>query len=109
MASLIKSALSNCPSTKVVTSGYSQGGMVVHNAFSAQGITSKQVSAAVIFGDPFNGQKVGDLPADKTKEYCASGDNVCSGSGSFAITQSHLSYGSNADDAAGWIVSTLGL
>jgi cutinase len=109
MASDVTTALKNCPSTKVVVSGYSQGGLVVHNAFSSNGITSKQVAAAVIFGDPFNGQAVGDLPASKTKEYCASGDEVCSGTGSFGITPAHLTYGDDADDAASWIISTLGL
>jgi cutinase len=83
--------------------------MDLHNAFSSQGVTSKQVAAAVLFGDPFNGQAVGDLPAADTKEYCADGDDVCNGSGSFAITQAHLTYGDDADGAAEWVISTLGL
>lgn len=40
MAALVKQALSQCPSTKVVLSGYSQGAMVVHNA--AGSLTSGQ-------------------------------------------------------------------
>jgi predicted esterase len=109
MASDVKQALAQCPNTKIVVSGYSQGGMVVHNAFSSQGLTSSQVSAAVLFGDPFNGQSVGNLPSSAVEEFCASGDSVCDGSGSFAITQAHLTYGSNADDAATFIIQALGL
>lgn len=109
MAKMVTQALSQCPNTKVVVSGYSQGGMVVHNAFSAQGLTSKQVAAAVIFGDPMNGQAVGDLSSSKTKEYCASGDAVCDGSGTFAITSAHMTYGNDADNAADWVIKTLGL
>jgi len=108
MAKLVKQALSECPNTKVVVSGYSQGGMVVHNAFSAQGLTSTQVAAAVLFGDPMNVRAVGNLPAAKVKQYCASGDSVCEGGG-FAIMPAHTSYGNNADAAADWIMSVTGV
>lgn len=108
MAKLVKQALSECPNTKVVVSGYSQGGMVVHNAFSAQGLTSTQVAAAVLFGDPLNGRAVGNLPAARTKQYCASGDSICEGGG-FGITSAHISYGNNADAAADWIISVTGV
>jgi cutinase len=109
MASLVSQALSQCPSTKVVVSGYSQGGMVVHNAFSSHGLTSKQIAAAVQFGDPQNGQAVGDLPSSDVLEICHDGDDVCNGSGTYQITQAHLTYGNDAGNAADFIVSTLGL
>ncbi|ORY19777.1 cutinase-domain-containing protein [Clohesyomyces aquaticus] len=97
MASMVKAALAQCPDTKVVLSGYSQGGMVVHNAFSAQGLTAAQVSGAVLFGDPFLKQKVGDLSSANVKQFCASGDPVCGGGANF---MAHISYGSNANEAA---------
>jgi cutinase len=109
MASLVQQALSQCPSSKIVVSGYSQGGMVVHNAFSSHGLTSSQVSAAVQFGDPQNGQAVGNLPSSEVMQICHSGDHVCDGSGTFAITQAHLTYGNDAGSAADFIISTLGL
>lgn len=37
MAYLTKTALKNCPDTKVVLGGYSQGSMVVHNAAKSLG------------------------------------------------------------------------
>jgi cutinase len=109
MASLVQQAISQCPSTKIVVSGYSQGGMVVHNAFSSQGLTAKQVAAAVQFGDPMNGMSIGDLASSVVLEDCHSGDDVCDGSGTFAITQAHLTYGNDAGTAADFIISTLGL
>jgi cutinase len=109
MASLVKQSLAQCPSSKIVVSGYSQGGMVVHNAFSSQGLSSKQVSAAVQFGDPQNGQSVGDLASNSVLEICHDGDDVCDGSGTFQITQAHLTYGNDAGSAADFIVKTLGL
>jgi hypothetical protein len=108
MASSVKAALSQCPNTTVVTSGYSQGAMVVHNAFSAQGLKASQVKAAVLFGDPLKSQKVGDLQGGAVKEFCASGDLVCEGGG-FAITPAHLTYGNNADEAASFIIQVAGL
>jgi len=61
-----------------------------------------------LLGDPFNGQSVGSVPASKLKEFCANGDDVCNGSGTFAITSAHLTYGSNATTAANFIISASG-
>ena len=109
MASLVTQALSQCPNTKVAVSGYSQGGLVVHNAASANGMNAAQVPAVVIFGDPFNGQSVGNIPNSELLEICANGDDVCNGSGTFTITAAHLSYGNNATQAANFIISTTGV
>jgi cutinase len=52
-ASLVQSVASQCPSTKVVMSGYSQGGQLVHNAAKLlPAATMAGVSSVVIFGDP---------------------------------------------------------
>jgi len=50
---MVQAALKTCPTTKLVMSGYSQGGQLVHNA-AAQlpAATMAQVSSVVIFGDP---------------------------------------------------------
>lgn len=106
MASSVQAALSQCPDTKVIVSGYSQGAMVVHNAFS-QGISGSQVAGAVLFGDPLKTQAVGDLGTDKVKEFCGTADSIC-GTGDNP-TGGHLSYGSVADEAADWVIATAGL
>ena len=52
-ASLVQQAISQCPQSKVIISGYSQGGQLVHNA--AKQLPSSVTGAlagAVIFGDP---------------------------------------------------------
>ncbi|KAK3073639.1 hypothetical protein LTR53_004598 [Teratosphaeriaceae sp. CCFEE 6253] len=46
MAQLVKKALQQCPDTKIALSGYSQGGMVVHNAMRSKGLSASQVSSA---------------------------------------------------------------
>jgi cutinase len=52
-ASLVQSVVSQCPNTKVVMSGYSQGGQLVHNAAKLlPAATMARVSSVVIFGDP---------------------------------------------------------
>ena len=83
--------------------------MVVHNAVAQQGLSASQISAVVLFGDPFNGQTVGSMPAGEVLELCASGDHVCDGSGTFQITQAHLTYGQNATQAANFIIKTSGI
>ncbi|KAK5124420.1 hypothetical protein LTR85_001637 [Meristemomyces frigidus] len=107
MAQLASTILSRCPNTKLALSGYSQGACVVHNAVKSQGLPASSVAAVVLFGDPFNGQSVGSVPSSNLLEICASGDDVCNGSGTYTITQAHLSYGDNAAQAASFIEKTL--
>jgi len=104
MANLVETALKQCPDTKVVLGGYSQGSMVVHNAASR--LTADQVAGAVLFGDPFKTQAVGKLSSSKVKEYCAAGDPVCENG--FNVL-AHLSYGSDAKEAAQFLLQAAGL
>lgn len=82
--------------------------MVVHNALSSQGIDGSKVAAVVAFGDPFNGQAFEGVDASKCKEFCGSGDFLCSMGGTTG-SGSHLSYGGDADAAAQFIVQAAGL
>ena len=63
------------------------------------------VSSAVIFGDPDNGDAVGQVPAANTKIICATGDLICAGQA--VILAPHLSYGRNADEAAQFVVGNM--
>ena len=109
MAKLVSQSLSQCPNSKIILSGYSQGAMVVHNAVSDQGVDAGSITGAVLFGDPFNGQSVGSIDAAKVKEFCASGDTICSSGGTTAGASGsgHLSYGGDADAAAQFIQGLL--
>jgi hypothetical protein len=52
-AAEISQAYSSCPSTKLVASGYSQGGQLVHNSIALlPAATAEWISKVVIFGDP---------------------------------------------------------
>ena len=108
MQKLVDQAASQCPDSKIVVSGYSQGAMVVHNAASQSGFQASKIAGVVLFGDPFNGQKVGSIDQSKVKEECASGDTLCSGGG-VGITPAHLTYGNDANDAASFILQATGL
>lgn len=81
---------------------------MVHDAFLHQGLSFTQVKAALLFGDPFNGTPVGNLPFTKLKEICAPGDLICE-IDTLVVTLDHLKYGNYADQAATWVISALGL
>ncbi|EUC30726.1 carbohydrate esterase family 5 protein [Bipolaris zeicola 26-R-13] len=108
MAALVKQAKSLCPNTKVIVSGYSQGAMVVHNAFN-KGLSAEDVSGAVLFGDPLKRTAVGKLPTDKVKQFCGTADQICGGGGDGGATGSHISYGSSAEAAATFAIQAAGL
>ncbi|USP82775.1 hypothetical protein yc1106_10049 [Curvularia clavata] len=108
MAALVKQAKSQCPNTKVIVSGYSQGAMVVHNAFS-KGLSAADVSGAVMFGDPLKRAAITGLSADKIKQFCGTADMICGGGGDGGATGSHISYGSSADAAAAFAIQAAGL
>ena len=109
LAASVKQALSQCPSTRVIVSGYSQGAMVVHNAFSRQGLMASEVAGVVLFGDPLIRQtNIGNLPKEKIKQFCGSSDSIC-GSPTGDVAGGHTSYGSIADTAAQFAISAAGL
>ncbi|KAK7470341.1 hypothetical protein VKT23_001770 [Stygiomarasmius scandens] len=104
MADDITNAASSCPNAKIVSVGYSQGGQLVHN--SAKLLSSdvqSRVNAAVIFGDPDNGEAVDGVAAANTKVICHTGDNICAHGD--LILPPHLTYGQDAGSAAQFIAS----
>ncbi|KAF2499055.1 cutinase precursor, partial [Lophium mytilinum] len=102
MAQLVGQAQTQCPDTKVVMSGYSQGGQLVHNA--AKRITAAQgaaVSSVVIFGDPDDGQAVANVDAAKVDIICHTGDLICQGQDTILLP--HLTYSQDAASAAAFV------
>jgi cutinase len=135
-ANRIQSIATECPSTKIVLGGYSQGAAVAGYTTSSTvpaGIAlpasisgplpasvASHVAAVALFGTPddwFLGLAdrsappiaVGDLYAGKTIQLCATGDPVCYPGG--LDRSAHSSYKSNGmtDQAADYVVSKLGL
>lgn len=110
MLSDVQSVLSDCPDTKVVLSGYSQGAMLVHNTLAQ--LSEGQVQAAVTFGDPFVGETPENLPDGAWKSFCATADPVCGVGGSSSDTSSqstasHLGYGADAQTAADFVTGVV--
>ncbi|KAK2011802.1 cutinase [Colletotrichum eremochloae] len=104
MATLTEKAITNCPNSSIIISGYSQGGQLAHNAAAMMSqATVASVAGAVIFGDPLNGQPVQGIPADRTKIICHNGDNICEGGNQ--IRRAHLTYGNDAPEAAQFAAS----
>jgi cutinase len=104
---LINQALAQCPSTKLVLSGYSQGGQVVHNSAAAlPASTMAKVSSVVIFGDPDSTQLVQGVSPSRTLIICHSGDDICQNG--IIIPVEHLTYSQDAGTAANFVVGTLG-
>ncbi|KAK6074428.1 cutinase [Seiridium cupressi] len=116
MTKAAQQALSSCPQTKVILTGYSQGAMVVHNSAKQLGSQVSAVGAAVTFGDPFKTQLPTGIAAAKFHTFCASGDSVCGSTGTCAgtggcasqSTSGHLGYGADVNTAASFIKSALG-
>lgn len=53
MADLVTQAVADCPDSKVIMSGYSQGAQLVHNAAELMDASvTAQVAGTVLFGDP---------------------------------------------------------
>jgi cutinase len=135
-ANKIESIAAQCPSTKIVLGGYSQGAAVAGYTTSSvvpagfnlptsisgpmPASVASHVAAVVLFGTPddwFLGLAdrnappitIGDLYAGKTIQLCATGDPICFPGG--LDRSAHSSYKSNgmADQAADFVVSKLGL
>lgn len=103
----ITSTLTKCPKTKLVVSGYSQGAQLVHNAADILGTKGMAgVSSVVVFGDPLDGIAVTGA-AKNTKVICHFGDNICDGGD--LILLPHLTYATDADDAADFVIEQAGL
>lgn len=105
---MISDTLTSCPSSKIVMSGYSQGGQLVHNAAKLlPSSTMAKVSSVVIFGDPNFGDAVQGASAAKTLVICDPADNICAGGD--LILPAHLLYSRNAAQAASFVATQAGL
>jgi cutinase len=108
MAGLVTQAMKQCPDSKIVMSGYSQGGQLVHNAAAQLSTaTMKAVSSIVIFGDPDNGDAIPGIAATSVKTVCHTGDAICAGQD--LVLAPHLTYSTDASAAADFVVGKSGL
>jgi cutinase len=104
MAQLAATAVSRCPNTRIVLSGYSQGAQLVHNAANQlSNAVASRITAVLTFGDPKRGQAFGAIPASRTRVICRTGDNICEGG--INPGGEHTRYQENAAEAAAWVAS----
>lgn len=132
----IEATAANCPKTRIVLGGFSQGAAVagfVTSASVPDGIPAEflpfvpkpmppeianHVAAVTLFGTPSNAWlqnygaptiTIGPLYAPKTLELCADGDTICNGDAGGAPSFAHASYPVNGmvNDAAGYAASHL--
>ncbi|KAK7053528.1 cutinase [Favolaschia claudopus] len=110
MATLINTAATQCPSTKIVIGGYSQGAQLTHKAAAmlSASVTAR-IAAVVMFGDPQHvgrstSPPVGTVPDSKVDSFCHTGDIICTGTGGSA---QHLNYDQDAPTASAFIVAHL--
>ncbi|CUS14256.1 unnamed protein product [Tuber aestivum] len=102
MAYLVGLAASQCPDSKIVLSGYSQGAQVTHKA--AKEIPAPlhpKVAAIVLFGDPNNRLPFPGTLDDNVKTFCREGDFICLGLP--ILNEAHLQYGDDALEAAAYV------
>ncbi|KAJ9657832.1 hypothetical protein H2201_008045 [Coniosporium apollinis] len=108
MAQLAARAVTQCPGTKLVLGGYSQGAQVVHNAAAQLSATTANfVNSVVTFGDPFKNRGFGSIPSSKVKIFCNWGDNICDGG--VLVLYPHLTYRNDAAAAAAFVKSKAGI
>ncbi|KAI2615320.1 carbohydrate esterase family 5 protein [Hypoxylon sp. NC1633] len=107
MRALITQAATQCPSSKLVVSGYSQGAALVHRSVEAATTAVKnRIFAAVTYGDTQkeqDGSQIPNFDASKTLILCHDGDLVCEGT--LLVTDAHHDYDDLAPDAVDFIVS----
>ncbi|KAI1472157.1 carbohydrate esterase family 5 protein [Daldinia caldariorum] len=105
MRALITKAATQCPSSKLVVAGYSQGAALVHRSIeSATAAVKNRIYAAVTYGDTQKAQDGGKIPnfdASKTLILCHDGDKVCDGT--LIVTDAHHEYHDLAPDAVAFI------
>lgn len=80
MAMLAREARKQCPQTKIVLAGYSQGARVIHGALEHvdRPFDGKDVAAVVAFGDPLNGKdKFTGVDRDDVLQVCGDSDGRC--------------------------------
>lgn len=104
---LITRAATQCPSSKLVVGGYSQGAALVHASIEiATAAVRNRIAAAVTFGDTQKQQDGGRIPnfdTSKTLILCHDGDRVCTGT--LIITDAHHDYEDLVPTAVSFIAS----
>jgi cutinase len=108
MAMLAREARLQCPETKIVLAGYSQGARCLHGALekSERPFDGGDVAAVVAFGDPLKGKERSFKGVERgdVLQVCGDSDERCQeGRVDLWVHGGHVSYGRTAEEVAEWI------
>ncbi|MCJ1471131.1 hypothetical protein MMC07_009779 [Pseudocyphellaria aurata] len=104
LASLLGQAVSLCPSTQIVLSGYSQGARLVHHGVAQTSASvAERVAAVALFGDPYDGRPLPNIAAAKVKTFCFVEDLICKNT--IIVDAFHFAYSIYAIPAALFVQS----
>jgi cutinase len=104
MAMLAREARLQCPETKIVLAGYSQGARCLHGALekSERPFDGGDVAAVVAFGDPL--KRLAGVERGDVLQVCGDSDERCQeGQVDLWVHGGHVSYGRTAEEVAEWI------
>jgi cutinase len=108
---LAREAHRQCPDTKIVLAGYSQGARCIYGALekSEHPVDGSQIAAVVAFGDPLNGKNsFKHVGREQVLQVCGDSDDRCqNGQVDKWVHGGHVSYGQTAEDVAKWIKRTV--
>jgi cutinase len=111
VTSQVAAQVEGCPDQQFALAGYSQGAIVITEALrDLPADAAEQVAAVVLFGNPVRAAGTGEF-SDRTLDICATGDAICGAAGNGngnGNGTGHLSYGSDVEDAAAFIVEQFG-
>ncbi|MCV7381282.1 cutinase [Mycobacterium alsense] len=115
----IQDVVANCPKSKIVLGGYSQGSTVIDLASQTLSApAADRVAAVALFGEPSSGfssmlwggqplPTISPLLAGKTISLCAPDDPICSSGGNIMAHVSYIQSGMT-DQAATFVANHLG-
>lgn len=101
MAGLVAMRKSNCANTTLIVAGYDQGAQLLRNAVTLLDDDEKAfVKAAVLLGDPMNGESFAGLT--NVKSICHKRDSICAGGK--IVDESHLTYHVSVGEAVSFVL-----
>ncbi|KAM0335616.1 hypothetical protein ACHAQA_000664 [Verticillium albo-atrum] len=110
MSAVLLGAATNCPASKVVVCGYSQGAAVAHRSIeSLPPAAQSQIVGVLTVGDTQktqDGSRIFNFPPDRVSFLCNPGDVICDGQ--LVVLAPHLDYTRRADEGVQFLASKIG-